>query len=451
MRWSAPFVHDALGMTGQGGPEPSHYTQISTDTRTLESGSLFVALRGERFDGHDHLMAARANGAVAAIVQESTSPLEGLVMYPVRDTLRALGALARAHRRTLRGPVIAVTGTNGKTSTKQMLAAALGVRYRVHATRANLNNLVGVPLTILEAPVGTEALIVEAGANLPGEIGRHREIIEPEISCVTNAVAGHLEGFGGTDGVLREKLQLTEGAPLAVVGIDPPSLAAGARERAHRVLTAGLLSADRMPSSVGLSPAGRACMTVDRFTFTLPVLGLHQAENAMLVWAMAEELGLELADVARALETVELPPGRGELSQHGNLTILNDAYNANPPSFQAIIALAEALKVGRRLVFVAGTMRELGEESAWLHTAIAGQLVRLDPDVLAAVGEFVPALEPYRATLGARLLTASDAGGIAGQVADQLRGDELVVLKASRGVALEHILPLILSRTTPTA
>jgi UDP-N-acetylmuramoyl-tripeptide--D-alanyl-D-alanine ligase len=339
-----------------------------------------------------------------------------------------------------------VTGTNGKTSTKQMLAAALGTRYRTYATRANLNNLVGVPLTILEAPPETEALIVEAGANLPGEIARYREIIEPSITIVTNAVAGHLEGFGSLAGVIEEKLSLTEGVPLAIVGVDPPALAQGARKRARRVRTAALEGAELVPEKVSLDPAARPVVSIGGHSFVLAARGLHQADNAIRVWAVAEELGLELARVAGALEQFGLPAGRGELIQEGSLTILNDCYNANPQSFRAVMATAAAMRGNRRLVFVAGTMRELGRDSAALHRDIAEELVDLHPELLAAVGEFVPVLEPYAGALRHRLVTAPDPLALAPRLAENLRGDELIVLKASRGVALERIIPTLKAR-----
>src|SRR5581483_2225788 len=205
------------------------FTEISTDTRRLRPGSLFVALAGERYDGHDYLPAAAAAGATAAVVRRGTPPVPGLELLEVDDPLRAYGELARRRRRAVRGPVIAVTGTNGKTSTKEMLAAALRVRYATHATRANLNNLVGVPATILEAPPDAEALVVEAGANRPGEIARYREIIEPTVAVITNVGPGHLEGFGSLEGVLAEKLELVRDAPLAVVGTEPAALPEGAR------------------------------------------------------------------------------------------------------------------------------------------------------------------------------------------------------------------------------
>ena len=445
--WRESAARAALGLPA--GSEDRIFSTISSDTRAITSGALFVALVGERFDGHDYLAAAAAAGAAAAIVQSGTHAVPGLALLEVPDTLRAFGALARARRAAIPGPVVAITGTNGKTSTKEMLAAALRTRYVTHATRANLNNLVGVPLTILEAPEGTEALVVEAGANLPGEIARYREIISPRVVVITNAVAGHLEGFGSLNGVVDEKLSLADGAELAVVGVDPPALATGARRRARRVRTAALEGADLVPDHVELDSEARPVLTIGGLRFTLAARGLHQADNAVRVWAVAEELGLDRAAVAAALERFTLPGGRGELLQVGRLTILNDCYNANPQSFRAAMATARSLRRGRRLVFVAGTMRELGAESTALHAEVARDLVDLEPDLLAAVGDFVPALQAYEARLGDRLITAADPIALAPALSGRLRGDEVVVLKASRGVALERILPALTARANP--
>jgi UDP-N-acetylmuramoyl-tripeptide--D-alanyl-D-alanine ligase len=444
--WSETAVRDALGLAPASSRAALTFSGISTDSRAIQRGALFVALRGERFDGHDYLAAVADAGATGAVVRRGTSAVQTLALFEVDDTLRGLGLLARARRRQISGPVVAVTGTNGKTSTKEMLAAVVGTRYRTYATRANLNNLIGVPLTILEAPPETEALIVEAGANLPGEMARYREIIEPSITVVTNAVAGHLEGFGSLAGVVEEKLSLTEGVALAIVGVDPPTLADGARKRAGRVRTAALAGADLVPDEVALDESARPVMTIRGNTFTLAARGLHQADNAMRAWAVSEALDLDSNAVSRALERFAIPGGRGELIQEGALTILNDCYNANPQSFRAVIATAAAMRGSRRLVFVAGTMRELGDAAAALHQEIAEALVDLHPELLAAVGEFVPALEPYAGALRHRLVTASDPVLLAPRLAQHLRGDEIVVLKASRGVALERILPALKAR-----
>ncbi len=440
MSWTDTSVRAALGLPG--GDETA-YSAISTDSRTVEPGSLFIALRGERFDGHDHLAKAAESGATGAIVRAGTPEVPGLRLYHVIDTLEAYGQLARARRREITGPVVAIGGANGKTSTKEMCAAVLRTGYRVHSTPANDNNLVGIPKTILAAPEGTQALVIEAGASVRGELARARRIIEPTVTVTTNVAISHLDGFGSLEGVLEEELDLMDGVELAIVGTDPPALAEGARRRARRVLTAGLARADRVPVSVTIDSTGKPTLTVEGARITLPLLGQHQAANAMLAWTLAQELRLDLAAVAEALRTLRIPGGRGELIEAGGLTIINDTYNANPASFLATIATARTMRAGRKLVFVAGTMRELGTESARHHAAVAAALVGLEPDLLAAVGDFVPALARYADKLKTRLLSAPDATSMGPLLRARLQGDELIVLKASRGAALERILPFL--------
>ncbi len=236
---------------------------------------------------------------------------------------------------------------------------------------------------------------------------------------MTSAGQGHLEGFGGVAGVIREKLSLTIDAPLAIVGTEPADLRPGARALARRVVTAGLGQADVMPTAVRLLPDGRPEVSIDGRQFTLAARGLHQAGNAMFAWAIAREYGLDLDACAMALERFTLPAGRGELTQHGALTILNDSYNANPQSFATVISLVRTIRDRQRLVFVAGTMRELGNHSVALHAEVAGQLAALDPDLLVLVGEFVDAFAPYRARFGGRLLEGPDAESVAAPLAAQ--------------------------------
>ena len=225
--WDSQSVATALGVSA---PAELRFTGVTTDTRHLAPGTLFVALKGDRFDAHDFLADARTKGAAAAVVRRGTPRVDGLPLFEVADTLAALGLLARARRRRLppTSPVVAITGSSGKTSAKEMIRAVLATRYRVHATSGNLNNLVGVPLTILGAPDDAEALVVEAGASVPGEIARLRDVIEPTIAVITNVGYAHVEGFGSLEGVLREKLALVPGAGVAVVGTDPQ------RSRARR-------------------------------------------------------------------------------------------------------------------------------------------------------------------------------------------------------------------------
>lgn len=421
------------------------FSSIATDTRTLNAGALFVALKGERFDAHAFLADARARGAVAAVVARGTAAVDGLPLFRVDDPLHALGLLARARRRDVAGPVIAVTGTNGKTATKEMLAAVVDARWAVHATRANLNNLVGVPLTMLGAAEPVEALVVEAGANAVGEIARLRDIIEPSVAVITNVSAGHTEGFGSVEGVMREKLELVRGARVAVVGGEPPELGARAREVTARVLVAGTAEhADVRPDQWRVRPDGRVELTLRGETIALPLVGAHHVENATIALAVARELSVEAAKAAAALRGVRLPAGRCEVMERGPLMILNDAYNANPASIAALLDTVRAMRGGRRLVIVLGTMLELGPDGGRLHDETADRVLAVRPDVVAAVGAFVPAFERHRATLGAQLLTGPDPDTLGAQLAGRLTGRELVVLKASRGVRLERVIPHLL-------
>ena len=406
-----------------------------------------MALRGERFDAHDFLAQAKAAGAAAAVVRRGTIST-GLPTFEVADTLAALGLLARARRRLLAAdaPVVAVTGSSGKTSAKEMIRSALAARWggRVHATTGNLNNLVGVPLTILAAPEDAEALVVEAGASVPGEIATLRDIIEPTIAVVTNVGVAHLEGFGTVERLLQEKASLLDGAAVAVVG-NAPALVAEARRRARRVVVVARDElGDVHPDKVDIDDTGRPVLHWMGASATLPVLGLHQVDNAMIALAVAREAGVEPKAALTALRGVQIPPGRGGLISQGSLQIIDDSYNANPDSVLAALetALTYAARRRRPLAVVLGSMLELGAESARLHAFVAGELMSFvpAPALVAAVGEFVPAFERHRGALGDRLITAPGAETLGPLLKAALRGNEIVLLKASRGVALERVL-----------
>lgn len=437
--WTSRRVARVLGASGV--PE-LEFSAVQTDSRELEPGALFVALVGDRFDGHAFLSQAREAGATGAVVRRGTQPIDGLHLFEVDDTLAALGRLARERRSDIPGPVVAVTGTNGKTSAKEMLARVLSTRWEVHATRANLNNLVGVPLTILSAPRPCEALVIEAGASEPGEIMRIREIVEPTLAVITNVAQGHLAGFGSLDGVLREKLSLAVGVPVAVVGTDPPDLGQRARSMGGRVIVAGTAAgADLAPDSHGLDGAGRGWFIFRSTRVALPVLGRHQIDNAMLAVAVGEELGLDLAAVAAELGKVALPPGRCEVVENGGLLIVQDTYNANPGSVLALLQTAAALRQDRPLVVALGTMLELGPDSAALHESVADAVLAAEPQLIAATGEFCAAFERHRPELGERLLLGEDPDSLGRELAQRLRGDELVLIKGSRGVRMERVVP----------
>ncbi|HEV8265671.1 MAG TPA: UDP-N-acetylmuramoyl-tripeptide--D-alanyl-D-alanine ligase [Gemmatimonadales bacterium] len=435
--WTSAEVAAALGVPA---PTKLTFTAVSTDTRHPTPGTLFVALKGERFDAHDFLAQARAAGATAAVVRRGTAPVDGLPYFEVDDTLTALGLLARARRRLLAAgsPVVAITGSSGKTTIKEMIRAALATRWRVHATTANLNNLVGVPLTILGAPDDTDALVVEAGASVPGEIARLRAVIEPTIAVITNVGYAHVEGFGSLENVLREKVALLDGATVAVVGTEPPELATLARRRVRTVVAGRDTAAEVHPDAAELDDEGRARISWAGGAVTLPIPGFHQVDNAMIAAAVAREAGADPARALAALAAVRVPGGRGGVVRVGDLTVIDDTYNANPASLRRAVEFAAWLAGRRRrpLAVVVGTMLELGPESARLHAEAAREIAARKPALVAAVGEFVPAF----AALGRRVITAPDAGALGPKLRAALAGNEIVLLKASRGVALEQVL-----------
>jgi UDP-N-acetylmuramoyl-tripeptide--D-alanyl-D-alanine ligase len=439
--WNARDVTKALGL-----PVATwlhDYTGVSTDTRSLKPGELFVALKGERFDAHYFLSDARMADVGGVIVRQGTPRWPGFDWFEVDDTLASLGKLARFRRNAFRGPVVAITGTTGKTSTKELTAAALGAKYRVHRSERNFNNLVGVPLTVLALPVEAEAAVIECGASVPGEIPRQREIVRPDVAVVTTVDAGHLEGFGTLETLFGEKVSLLDGAATAVVGMVPPSLADAARGRAKKVVTAGLAGADWTAENVKVLPDGRPRFTVRGVEVELPLAGRHMVANALVALAVADVLGVPLGVAAPALAAARLPAGRSEIVELGGMTVINDTYNANPSSFAAALDLLASIRGGRRAVVVAGTMRELGARSAELHRLVAEQILAARPGLVAAIGEFVPAFDAMHGKVKVQLLTGETPGSVAPGLKEQLQPGDVVLLKASRGVRLETIIPLL--------
>jgi UDP-N-acetylmuramoyl-tripeptide--D-alanyl-D-alanine ligase len=441
--WTSAEVATALDTEA---PKKLKFSGVSTDTRHLTPGTLFVALKGETFDGHNFLANAKEQGAGAAVVRQGTPAVDGLPLFEVDDTLMALGQLARARRRMLPEgtPVVAITGSSGKTSTKEMIRAALAARYRVHATSGNLNNLVGVPLTILSAPEDTEALVVEAGASIRGEIAKLREIIEPTIAVVTNIGYAHVEGFGSLERVMAEKLSLLDGVSVAIIGSGPDAMWPEARRRTQVIPAAlpGKAMDDALLDRY-LDKDGHPRLTLDSGEHvTLPALGLHQLENAQIALAVAQRAGVDHDAAVRALANLQMPEGRGDIRTIGGMLVIDDTYNANPNSLRRAVQTAAWLSQRQRrpLVVVVGTMLELGPESARLHAEAAREITKRKPALVAAVGAFVRVFETLREALGGRLITAADAKALGPKLKSALRGNELILLKASRGVALEQVL-----------
>lgn len=450
-RWTENEVLGALRLavpSGNGaGAHGAAYETVGTDTRTLDAGSLFVALRGENFDGHAFLAAAAEKGAKGAIVEAVPPDAPPMRYYTVPDTLGALNRLARHRRRSLDARVVAITGTNGKTTTKEMARAILATRYRTHATTGNLNNLIGAPLTLLGAPDDAEAVVVEIGTNAPGEIARLAETVEPDVGIITAVAEGHLEGFGTVEGVLREKTTLLSrlrSGGLAIVADEPASLPERARSLAKRVRVGGWTEradGDLRAASLGIDETGKVRFTWDGRDVALPFGGKAHARNALLALALGLEWDVDPAGAIAALEAMPAPKMRGEVHRYGELAVIADCYNANPASLAAAVDTLVSMPRRGGRVAVVGSMLELGPQSSALHGESARRLAAADVDLIVGTGLFQEAFAPLREELGERLVLAKDAEEAWAPLAERLGGSEVVLLKGSRGVALERLLP----------
>lgn len=468
---SAEEAGKALGVD----PLQRAVTGVSADTRTLRTGDLFVALRGDRFDGNRFVKAAFAAGASGAVVAAQADWAEDCAaltsdeqdrVYAVPDTLRALGGLAQAVRRKSGAKVVAVTGSMGKTGTKDLLRAMAGVERVVLATESNLNNEVGVPFTLLQIEPATELVVVEMGMRGLGQIRYLSLVAEPDVGLITNVAPVHLELLGSMECIAQAKAELVTDLPHTAVAVLP----AGAehlepwRQRCRaRVVTFGLepipggAHADVVGRSQGVE--GSRCLLQVRWPggegeVITPFSARYKLQNTLAAAAGCYAAGLRLEECLQGAAAVGFTPGRGDEYQVGDLIVLDDSYNANPQATAAALQhlVARAREVGGRPVAVLGDMLELGPDAAAYHAQVGGEAARLGITTLFAVGGY--AEETARAFLAqAREGAVADwcgtdaADGAAALVEELLQPGDVVLVKASRRVRLDLVVQHLLSRT----
>jgi len=341
--WTLDRVAAALGDSGENQfPRGSQVlTGINSDSRSVADGELFVALVGEKFDGHDFIDSAIKQGAAAVLVSRDVEN-PGVPVFHVEDTLIALGQLGSAWRRAWGGPIVMVAGSNGKTTTKDIIRAALSKAMNVHATTGNLNNRIGVPKTLLNIPPSAEIAVIEAGTNIPGEVAILRHIIDPDISVVTSIGEEHLEGLGDLEGVLNEEATAFDGVRIAITPAIQPEIGDEARKRARETITVGLAEGDIKADSWSINNDGTGVITIGDVTFKPPLRGLHNLRNTMLAIAVARSCGVSDEAAGHGIESMPLPRMRTAWEKIGSATLINDAYNANPASMDAALkALAD--------------------------------------------------------------------------------------------------------------
>lgn len=443
--WNLDRIAAALGdYDGQKAPRPVvEITGINTDSRTVSPGQVFLALAGENFDGHDFVHAAVEKGAVAVIVSGKFDTTSIAVpAFKVADTLVALGQLGSFWRAVWGKPIVMIAGSNGKTTTKDLVRAALSLELKVHATTGNLNNRIGVPQTLLAIPREAEIAVIEAGTNLPGEVATLRAIIDPDISVVTSVGEEHLEGLGDLEGVLREEAAAFDGVRVAITPSAQPEIAEAARDRAREVVTAGLDLGDVTPTSWSITPDGRGTLELDNVVLNLPLRGLHNLRNAMLAIAVARVCGVSDENSAKGIEEMPVPRMRTAWEEIGKVTLINDAYNANPGSTRAAIDLIKGVGADRQRVIVLGTMRELGEAADKCHDEITKLALESGADVIAGVGDFADSFGRIAGN-DPRVVSAATVADLWPLIAPRLKPNAVILLKASRGVKLEQMVPHI--------
>ena len=437
---------DAWGTPQGGSFEPDALVgRVCTDSRQLQAGDFFVPLVGERFDGHHFLAQLPEHKVQAAVVSRSwTEPLpSGLLHWRVDDTLLAYQQLALLHRRALGKPLVAVTGSAGKTTTRELIRATLAPLGAIQASEGNNNNDVGVPLTVLGATEADAALVIEMGMRGPGEIERLSRCTEPDLAVITNIGTAHIGRLGSREAIAAAKCEITAGLhPQGTVVIpagDPLLESALSAVWSGRVLRVRLADDPDVESDlVGDINGDQLLIDADRLPLQLE--GRHNARNLLLAVAVADQLGVS----RRVLQgmKVTVPGGRNRRLQQGGLTLLDETYNASPEAVLAALELLAA-QPGRRFA-VLGTMLELGERSLELHQEVAARAVQLGLDGLVLVdgGAEGKAMAEVAAPLP-HLQLVSNPEDAAAPLAAWLNYGDVLLLKASRGVALERLIPLL--------
>ena len=419
----------------------------ATDSREVGPGDLFVALRGDRVDGHRYIAEAVANGATGALVSEP--PAVGAAVI-VPDTAAALMTLAGQERDEMSATVVGITGSTGKTSVKDLTASVLSSRFEVSASPRSFNTEVGVPLTLLNAPPSTEVVIVEMGSRGLGHIATLCQVARPHVGIVTSVGLAHMEMFGTLETVADAKAELVESLPqdgTAVLnGDDPVVRGFGSRTRAGSLLYGVAADAQVRGEDVVLDPAGRSSFTLraagGEERVELPLSGEHMVWNALAAAAAGIALGLTVGECAAGLKDARLSPWRMEMLEGaGGIRIVNDAYNANPSSMAAALKAVRWMAKDSRSIAVLGEMAELGELAASEHERVGELVARLGIDHLIVVGEGAAGMaigaeregvEPERI---ARVGTVEEAAEAVRRLA---RSGDVVLLKGSRVVGLER-------------
>jgi UDP-N-acetylmuramoyl-tripeptide--D-alanyl-D-alanine ligase len=437
------------GASLQSGDGTAVVSRINTDSRTIKPGELFVALRGENFDAHDFVEAAANAGAVGALVNRNWKGRvpKNLALLRASDPLHAYQQIAANYRRSLTLKVLAITGSNGKTSTKDFAASVLARKFRVTKTEGNFNNHIGLPRTILEATSQDEVAVWEIGMNHPGEIAQLSEIAAPDAGIITNIGVAHIEFMGSREAIAREKGALAEAVgPQGTVILnadDPFSHAIAARARA-KVVFAGTTGGTVGAIEIRQSADGSEFTILEgahRCRAQLPVAGLHMVQNALLAVAAGRVFGLSIEESAAGLAAAPLTKARLQIKEIGGVHFLDDSYNANPDSMKAALRTLVELDTEGKRIAVLGEMRELGRESEAGHREVGETAATLGIHHLITIGDMAEFIAEGARTAGLSKISSvrstREAAELLGEVA---AAGDLILIKGSRAARTEEVI-----------
>src|SRR5438445_842069 len=425
--------------------------KVSTDSRTLKPGDLFVALRGQNFDGHNFVEPAARAGAAGAIVKSTWNGKipKNFALIRMEDSFRAYQELAANYRKSLTLNVVAITGSDGKTSTKDFTAAVLVRRFRVTKTEGNFNNHVGLPRTILEATSQDEVAVWEIGMNHPGEIAALAKLAAPDVAIITNIGVAHIEFMGSREKIAEEKGALAEAVSTqgtVILNADDPFTGSVASRARGKLILAGSTAGNIRAGEISQSGTGTDFTILEgahRCRAQLPVPGLHMVQNALLAVAAGRAFGLSLEDCAAGLVAAPLTKARLQIKEIHGVQFIDDTYNANPDSMKAALRTLVELDADGKRIAVLGEMRELGSESEVAHREVGQTAAMFGIDQLITIGDVAKAIAHAARASGLENATAvsstNEAAELLGEIAEP--GD-LILVKGSRLARTQDVIEL---------
>ncbi len=431
----------------QGNPN-TEIAQVSTDSRTLKEGDLFVALVGEKFDGHNFLEGVCQQGAIGVVVSKPVVEFSQLVppiIVQVNDTLVALGDIANCHRRKFDLPIVAITGSNGKTTTKDITTSVLAQRFSVFNSEKSYNNQIGIPSRLMQLGEADEIAVLEIGTSWPGEIERLSQITAPTVGVITNIGPAHLELLGSIEGVAKEKGALLTHVEHAILNADDPMTSGLAGRVCGQITTFGWRNdADISAGEIEIDSFGTPTFTLriggdEIGRVHLPCLGKHNIYNALAAAGVGLWAGLTPTEICTGLEDFQPADMRMQPIVHKDLRIINDAYNSNPESLKSALAFLSHIEIAGKRIAILGDMLELGEHSHTLHLK-TGQTIPTNISLLITVGPHSRAIADGAEGIVESIISCDTPQQAAQELTQYAQPGDAVLIKGSRGIKLEQVL-----------